>query len=604
MISVPTFHPGELIVQRRAGTRGVADELSPGLDTALPEGGTLNPLLHSLRFLALSSVEPPSDHEDKHSVWVSVAFGEHFVSSPSPDTITVNLDGFSSDDVLFENTAKTTGDTQVGIVALHLPTRRRYRTNGIVQSLPKARSDSSAVLKVLVKEAFPNCPKYIQIRDVTPATSPLPPVPEQATFETDVALSSEDEILIQRADTFLLGTYYDGTGADANHRGGRPGFVRVVSDTELFWPDYRGNGMFQSFGNLQLDDRAGITFIDFETGQMLQLSGSATVEWDIDESLGVEPSALRIVRFRTDKVRRSLGPATNYRWSRPEYSPYNPSLPQEEGQMNPRSGLFPMTVSLVKITAESPIVKTYRFLAPRRISFLPGQYATFDFGAIRHLGTGSEPIVRTWTLSEVSNSTEGDLTLEVSVKRKVGGIMSNWLHDHAQVGLQARLLGVGGEMTPFDRDTLPEKMLFISGGIGITPNMAILRGIGARTDPRETVQPDIVFVHQERDEVNIPFIKELSRRARISRGRTKLIKLISGECGKVAIGEKEDATASGEIQTCYGRLEQEFLSKNVPDIEARVVFLCGPVAFMESVKRMLGELQVPSSAIVTEQFNF
>lgn len=596
-----TFHPGELLVQRRAGTRGVADELSPALRTTLPEGGALNPLLDKLRLLSLSSISPPDSENASHSVWVSVVFGDHFVKSPSPDKITVALDGLSPNDVLHENLAKSEGDRPVGILALDFLKRRRYRTNGVVSSWPSEKNEGKAVLDVSVREAFPNCPKYIQIRDVSPSTSSLQPIPVDTSFESDVAMSDADKALIKAADTLFFGTYYK-TGADVNHRGGRPGFVRVVSDMEIFWPDYRGNGMFQSFGNLQVDERAGVTFVDFATGHIVQLSGSASIEWNVDTALGVEPAAMRLVRFRADAVRRSTGPATNYRWQDPEYSPYNPMLPHESGGDESGDGDYPMPVSLVKIKEESPIVKTFRFLAPKRIPFLPGQYATFDFGVMPQLGTGSEPVVRTWTLSEVANSTKGDVTLEVSVKRKPGGVMSNWLHDQAKMGLRVMLLGVDGEMTPFDKESLPEKMLFISGGIGITPNMAILRGIGARSDPQKTSQPDVVFIHQERYEDHIPFKTELRRRATVSNGRTRLIVFISGDPKTSTL--RDDKTDTGGAKTLSGRVTEELLRKNVPDITGRLVYLCGPIAFMEGVKTMLTSLSVPSDMIVTEQFNF
>lgn len=595
------FHPGELLAQRRAGTRGVADELSAAIHIALPDGGALNPLLDKLRLLSLSSVSPPDAEHISHSVWVSVVFGDHFVKSPSPDKITIALDGLSPNDVLHENLAKSEVDSPVGILALDFLNRRRYRTNGVVSSWPLAKNERKAVLDFTVREAFPNCPKYIQIRDVTPSTASLPPIPVHVAFESDVAMSDADKALIKAADTLFLGTYYK-TGADVNHRGGRPGFVRVVSDTQIFWPDYRGNGVFQSFGNLQVDDRAGVTFIDFATGRTVQLSGSASVEWNIDPTLGVEAAAMRLVRFQVDSVRRSTGPATNYRWENPEYSPYNPILPHEDEGGESGNGDYPMMVSLVKINEESPIVKTFRFLAPKRIPFLPGQYATFDFGVMQQLGTGSEPVVRTWTLSEVANSTAGDLTLEVSVKRKSGGVMSNWLHDHAKLGLRVKLLGVDGEMTPFNMESMPGKMLFVSGGIGITPNMAILRGIGARSDPQQTSQPDVMFIHQERYEDHIPFRTELYRRARVSNGRTKVITFISGDRNSSTSRDGEMDT--GDVKTLSGRVAEDVLRKSVPEIADRVVFLCGPMAFMESVTTMLTSLGVPSDMIVTEQFNF
>ena len=105
------------------------------------------------------------------------------------------------------------------------------------------------------------------------------------------------------ADTFFLGTQHPDRGADASHKGGDPGFVRVEG-TDVLWPDYAGNNMFNSLGNLAVDPRAALLFIDFDTGGVLQLSGTAELEWrSADPAIG---DTGRWVRFRpADGVLRS-----------------------------------------------------------------------------------------------------------------------------------------------------------------------------------------------------------------------------------------------------------------------------------------------------------
>lgn len=529
---------------------------------------------------------------------MSPVFGNQFVTSPSPQNAVINLQGLAKHDILFENLAHG-GQAYIGLIVIDLLARRRWRTNGVVQC--SSLNKHSLELDVNIRESFPNCPKYIQVRDVTSETSDLPPLPSHTGVETAKSLSESDKTIIRASDTLFVGTYYEETGLDVNHRGGRAGFVRIVNDNELFWPDYRGNGMFQSFGNLELDDRAGLAFIDFDTGQVLQLTGRARVEWDI-KNLDIESAAMRIVHFKIDGVRRSVGPATNYRWGKVDYSPYNPLLPHESEEESSESQTFPMEVPLVKIVQESSVVKTFRFLAAKRILYLPGQYATFEFGAMSELGTGSEPIVRTWTLSEAANSTDGDLTLEVSVKRKKGGVMSNWLHDHAKVGMRVKLLGIDGEMTPFGKDELPEQFLFISGGIGITPNMAILRGLGGWLDADKDEQPDIIFLHQDQYEEYIPFKNELRRRAAKSNGRTKLITVLSRERSEA--GDKGGESNDKSHKLLSGRISTDVLKEYIPDISHRMVYMCGPIPFMDSMTEALTSLGVPADKIVTEQFNF
>ena len=76
-------------------------------------------------------------------------------------------------------------------------------------------------------------------------------------------------------------------GADASHRGGSPGFVRVAGG-RLWWPDYPGNNMFNSLGNLAVDPAAALMFIDFFSGRTLQLSGAGDVRWDDAAERSVE----------------------------------------------------------------------------------------------------------------------------------------------------------------------------------------------------------------------------------------------------------------------------------------------------------------------------
>jgi hypothetical protein len=95
----------------------------------------------------------------------------------------------------------------------------------------------------------------------------------------DSVLSPSDIGLIRAADTFFLGTTNPERGSDASHRGGAPGFVRVGGG-RLWWPDYPGNNLFNSFGNLAVDPEAALLFFDFDSGRTLQLSGLAEIDWD------------------------------------------------------------------------------------------------------------------------------------------------------------------------------------------------------------------------------------------------------------------------------------------------------------------------------------
>lgn len=372
-------------------------------------------------------------------------------------------------------------------------------------------------------------------------------------------------------DTLWLGTHAPSVGADANHRGGKPGFIRVVSPTTIEWPEYRGNGMFFSSGNLEINDRAGVTLVDFDTGSMIQMTGHATVDWQHD---GTYEGATRKITFSIDRMVR-IDNVTDHRWKRLDFSPYNPNV----GDQNPGESEYPITVTLAKIVSESSNVKTFRWVAQRNIPFLPGQYATFEFEKVPG-GASSE--VRTWTLSETPNSTKGDSTLDITVKRK--GLVTNWLHDHAQVGMQVKLNGVQGDMTAVCLDkegkaAVPENLLLLSAGIGITPNLAMVRGVGAFELHNST---NITMIHVERKEEDLISQSELKRRARTY----------------------PNFTMTNVISSKEGRLTLDSLSKLVSKAELQEAYICGPTKFMADMTENLVSLGVPAANIHTESFDF
>jgi uncharacterized protein len=111
-------------------------------------------------------------------------------------------------------------------------------------------------------------------------------------------LGDSEVDFIAEADTFFIASRSaqldrdePSQGLDVSHRGGLPGFVQVVSPTELCFPDFSGNLLFNTLGNLEVDARAGLLFIDFQTGRMLHIIGRARICWDVPETMrsaGVE----------------------------------------------------------------------------------------------------------------------------------------------------------------------------------------------------------------------------------------------------------------------------------------------------------------------------
>ena len=158
---------------------------------------------------------------------------------------------------------------EIGLIGLDFTTRRRNRANGHLVAVDDG-------LTVWVTQSFGNCAQYIQTR------TPLPRVLPPARLETLAALDEAARKLITRSDTFFVASRsraeLSGGGLDMSHRGGRPGFVAVQDDV-LVVPDFRGNRFYNTLGNLLGDPRAGLIFIDFVSGDILQLQGHVAIDW-------------------------------------------------------------------------------------------------------------------------------------------------------------------------------------------------------------------------------------------------------------------------------------------------------------------------------------
>ncbi|MGJ5751446.1 hypothetical protein FB563_4216 [Streptomyces puniciscabiei] len=293
------YHAGSLAVQELMGVRDRADHVGRSL------GQDIKPIaaafLELQPLLIIGAADPGTG-----SVWASaLTGGPGFVRATGPRQVSVVAGTGQGSDPLA--VALKTPGTPVGTIALDPRTRRRMRLNGRLR--PTGRG-----FAVEADQVFSNCPKYIQRREAYETLDGRTPgTPHRLT-----ELGSQATEFIRAADTFFLATVHP-AGADASHRGGNPGFVQVTSPRELTWPDYPGNAMFLTLGNLRGDPRAGLLFLDWTTGTTLQLTGEAHTEFTA--------SGERSVRFTLTEALWTPA-ALPLRWSAPEYSPANPDIPR------------------------------------------------------------------------------------------------------------------------------------------------------------------------------------------------------------------------------------------------------------------------------------
>ena len=266
------YHAGEREVQDRAGVRAEADQVGRGIRSTVPQA--------MARVLSDFGLAVAASRDEAGRVWASLLTGQPgFIRAVDEQLVFVAAQPRPGDPL-----GDNLGHSPVlGLLVIDLATRRRLRLNG------RALLDPERGIFLGVEQAYGNCPQYIHQRmvEALPSDEPTPPA------ERSRALSPEQSALIASAGTFFIASAHPEGGADASHRGGAPGFVRVIDGQTLVFPDYAGNNMFNTLGNLAVEPRAGLLFLDFETGSILQLTGRARLDWS---------AATALVRFEIGEV--------------------------------------------------------------------------------------------------------------------------------------------------------------------------------------------------------------------------------------------------------------------------------------------------------------
>ena len=296
------WHVGEVALQASLGVAERLAEVGRHVirDRLIEQHRLFYPLLP---MAVLGSVDGAGD------AWATVRTGyPGFIRATGDQNLHLELkrDPLDPADVGMDN------GRAIGMLGIDLGTRRRNRLNGTV-----VRDENG--FNVDVEQSFGNCPKYIQLRGAHFAGDPT--APSSVLPVTRNSMNDEMRSLIQRADTFFVASYADLADGqrqvDVSHRGGPPGFVEIDGDS-LVIPDYAGNLFFNTLGNIAVNPRAGLTFVDFETGGLLQMTGDAFI---IDPSaMDLLPGAERMWRFTPRKTVWRPG-ILALRWDFREWSP-------------------------------------------------------------------------------------------------------------------------------------------------------------------------------------------------------------------------------------------------------------------------------------------
>ncbi len=280
------FHEGELEAQERAGVRKRMASIGRRVVR------NYMPDQHREFFEKLATLFV--GHVDEQGrPWASLLLGEPgFMTSDDPRVLRIAAAPMAGDPL--KGNLKDGMD--IGLLGLELHSRRRNRMNGKLHSL------QSGTFSVEVKQSFGNCPRFIQTRKLVPRSDASEPSVTRAT-----SFGPAQRELIAKSDTFFIATQFlDGEneatqGVDVSHRGGKPGFLKIEGDNQVLWPDFRGNAHFNTIGNILRNPRSGLLLMDFESGDLLYMTGVAEVIWEGPEVEAFQ-AAERLMRFTVSEL--------------------------------------------------------------------------------------------------------------------------------------------------------------------------------------------------------------------------------------------------------------------------------------------------------------
>ncbi|MBN3928183.1 pyridoxamine 5'-phosphate oxidase family protein [Streptomyces verrucosisporus] len=306
------YHRGEREAQERAGLRRKAEISGRAIRDTVPPVAAA--------FLAEQRLLVAGAADERGDVWATVLTGPAgFLRAPDERSLSVAARPAPADPLA----SALERPARLGMLAIDTATRRRMRMNGTAHP-------QGGGLLVDLDQVVANCPKYIQKRTPPgpgPGTPSAPLAARPARVRRGDRLDDGQRRLVAGADTFFVATADEHGRADASHRGGNPGFLQVLTPTRLRWPDYTGNAMLLTLGNLLVNPRAGLVVPDYATGATLHLTGTAEITWGAGAAGGPgDAETGRAVEFTVTGVVELPGtvPAG---WSPPEFSRFNPPAP-------------------------------------------------------------------------------------------------------------------------------------------------------------------------------------------------------------------------------------------------------------------------------------
>jgi ferredoxin-NADP reductase/predicted pyridoxine 5'-phosphate oxidase superfamily flavin-nucleotide-binding protein len=560
------WHEGELTLQRAVG----AVDMMVGVGqrqmsrTWMPDQH--REFYSQLPFVVLGAVDRQGD------VWATLRTGQPgFMNSPTPEVLQIKLEPQPNDPA---HEGMQPGDA-IGMLGIELHTRRRNRMNGNVLRELDDR------IEIVVTQAYGNCPRYINLRQY-----------EFVEETADIAqeLTATDPLIrrmVTSADSFYVATYVvrDGQNqVDASHRGGKAGFVRMEEDGSLTIPDFSGNLFFNTLGNILLNPRAGLTFINFENGDLLQMTGTAEVLLD-DPEIAAFQGAERLWRFTPQRIVHRQA-ALALRWAdQAEGESLNSTMTGSWEQAAERLEAEALRthwrpLRVARIVDESRSIRSFYFESSDGVGlpgFEPGQHMP-----VRLLLDGHPPTIRTYTVS----SAPSDQFLRISVKRD--GVVSSHLHDRIQVGDLIEARAPQGHFTVQPSERRP--LVLLGAGVGITPMLSMLREVVYEGKRINRMRPTWVL-QSSRSVDDLAFREEFEELVARAGDKVKVLRVVS----------QPPTEGGGESYDLAGRIDVELLKTLLP-LNDYDFYLCGPGSFTQALYDGLRKMRIPDDRIHAETF--
>ena len=581
MTHASPFHHGEQQVQQRLGVREQVEELGQRfIRDHMPQQH--REFYGQLQYLLLGSIDVSG------RPWASIVVGPAgFIDTPDEQTLRIKTRRVFGDRI----TANLNPEAPIGVLGIQFETRRRNR---LTAKIARA-SEDEIVLNIV--QTFGNCPQYIQARELEPQPEMRDIGSPRPTVGID-KLNRRAKDIVAAADNFYIATGYaedpedPSHGADVSHRGGKPGFVRIEDDRTLVFPDFAGNNHYNTIGNISLNPVAGLLFIDFDSGDILQLTCSAEIIWDSEERRAFK-GAERLVRFTVDEG-VLIEQALPVRWRFLDYSPVLDATGSwqevDETIAARRAESRARDYRVARVERESDVISSFYLVPADDGSLLCHQAGQFLPIELRPPALDSK-VRRTYTISNAPNGEYYRLSIKREPARSPElppGLSSNFFHDHVQPGSIIRAYPPRGQFVLSDNNTRP--VVLLSGGVGVTPMISMLEQLHAESMGCGCNR-QVWFIHGA-----------INGRVHAFRDRVRQL-AANWPClhTHIIYSSPDDQDLAGRDYDGTGFVDIELLKQLLP-LDDYEYYFCGPPPFMQSVYDGLRDLSVRDDRLHYEFF--